>query len=300
MGDPTIMQKPTEIRLSLRGVICISGPDTRSFLQELVTNDVEKVRPGHAVYAALLTPQGKYLFDFFMVDCDREGHPFELLLDCEAARRADLIDRLEMYKLRADVTFTDMTESYAVWAILGDITAPEGKSLIYRDPRHPGMGHRAIIPASNHPGFVEGSFEDYERLRLTLGIPDSSRDIEVNKRLILEANLDALNGVDFEKGCYVGQEIAARMKYRGKVRKRLLPVRFDGQAPEPGSAIFVNEVEIGETRSCLDDRAIALIRIEDLAKGPAQLEDGTAVIPEAPAWMKGQQSKATDSGSGSE
>lgn len=291
MSDPTIMQKPKEIRLSLRGVVCISGPESRSFLQELVTNDVMKVRPAHAVYAALLTPQGKYLFDFFMVDYERDGHECELLLDCEASRRGELIERLEIYKLRAKVTFTDMTDSFAVWAILGDITAPEGESLIYRDPRHPGMGHRAIVPASNHPGFVEGSFEEYERLRLTLGIPDSSRDIEVNKRLVLEANLDALNGVDFEKGCYVGQEIAARQKYRGKVRKRLLPVRFDGPAPAPGTAIFVNDVEIGETRSCLDDRGIALIRIEDLAKGPAMLEDGTAVIPQAPAWMKGQKSK---------
>ncbi len=294
MNDPATTQRPREIRLPLRGVVCITGPDTRSFLQELVTNDVEKVRPGQAVYAALLTPQGKYLFDFFMVDYGRDGCDCDVLLDCEAARRGELIERLEMYKLRADVEFIDRTDAFAIWAILGDITVPGGDSLIFRDPRHPAMGHRAIVAASGHPGFPEGSFEDYERLRLTLGIPDSSRDIEVNKRLVLEANLDALNGVDFDKGCYVGQEIAARMKYRGKVRKRLLPVRFDGQAPEPGSAIFVNEVEIGETRSRLEDRAIALIRIEDLAKGPATLADGTAVIPEAPAWMKGQQPKSGD------
>lgn len=286
-------QRPKEIRLPLRGVVCISGPDTRSFLQEIVTNDVEKVGPAEAVYAALLTPQGKYLFDFFMVDYDHDGCGCDILLDCEASRRGELIDRLEMYKLRADVEFDDRTDSYAIWAILGDITAPKGDSLVYRDPRHPALGHRAIVPASSHPGFPEGSFEDYERLRLTLGIPDSSRDIEVNKRLVLEANLDALHGVDFEKGCYVGQEIAARMKYRGKVRKRLLPVRFDGQAPEPGTAIFINDVEIGETRSRLADRAIALIRMEDLGKGPATLADGTAVIPEAPAWMRGQQSKSS-------
>lgn len=288
MSNGTTIQKPKEIRLPLRGVICISGPDARSFLQEIVTNNVDAVRPGHAVYAALLTPQGKYLFDFFMVDYRVAGQDCELLLDCEASRRRELIERLEMYKLRADVTFVDKTDTMAVWSILGDITAPEGDSLIYRDPRHPALGHRAIVAASGHPGFTEASFEEYERLRLTLGIPDGSRDIEVNKRLVLEANLDALNGVDFEKGCYVGQEIAARMKYRGKVRKRLLPVRFDAEAPEPGTPIFVNDVEIGETRSRLEDRAIALIRIEDLAKGPVQLADGTAVIPEAPAWMKGK------------
>ncbi len=263
----------TTIALPSRGVISLSGPDARSFLQGIITNDVNKVSDERAIYAALLTPQGKYLHDFIIA-----ASGDTLYLDCEADRRSDLVRRLMMYRLRAKADIKDETDTLGVIAMHDD-NVPD--SLItYRDPRHESLGNRAILPRADMPA---GTDKDYDQLRLELGIPDASRDFQVEKTLILEGNMEELNGVDFAKGCYVGQELTARMKHRGKVRKRLLPVEITGALPAPDSPIMNGTKEIGLMRSGLGNRGMALIRLDDITPDTTCLCEGSSVkviIPE--------------------
>ena len=193
-----------------RGVIRLSGKDSKDLLQGLITNDIERLNDDPALYAAILTPQGKYLFDFFIT-----GDGDDLLLDCEASRLADLTRRLMMYRLRAEVEISDISDSNKVYALWD---SDQG----YPDPRHASMGRRLI--AENAPQGDALTRETYEAKRLELGLPDASRDIAVDKNFILEANFKELNGVSFIKGCYVGQELTARMNHRTTVKKRLLPM----------------------------------------------------------------------------
>lgn len=276
--------------LSARGVIALTGDDRRQFLQGIITNDIDPLAPDRPLYAALLTPQGKYLHDFFLIeDGDR------LLVDCEAARVADLMRRLMMYRLRAKAEITDRTPDLAVIAWWGDRVPPElpQDAVAFTDPRHPRLGTRAILPraALSRP---LGEDADYDDHRLPLGIPDGSRDFEIERTLILEGNLDALNGVSFTKGCYVGQELTARMKHRGRVRKRLLPVLVEGPLPAPDSPILKDDREIGHLRSGRGQRAIAYLRVEDIAFGE-HYPCGTAhVIPERPDWLPAEWLETRD------
>src|SRR5690348_8135250 len=245
-----------------RGVLAVSGPDRRPFLQGLVSNDIEKVSPTSARYAALLTAQGKYLHDFMMVEADES-----IWLDAEAARLGDLKRRLSMYRLRAKVSLEERSE-LCVAAVFGpDAPAPLGlpgepgtarpfrSGVAFVDPRLPALGARTILPLATsrrslaEAGIAEAGFEDYDRLRLSLGIPDGSRDLALEKSILLEAGFDELNGVDWEKGCYIGQELTARTKYRGLVKRRLFPVRIDGPAPTPGASIELGGKDAGEMRS---------------------------------------------------
>ena len=279
------------IRLEDRGVLAIAGADTRSFLQGLITNDIDRVSPGTAIYAALLTPQGKYLFDFFIAQLDDT-----LLLDVEADRAADLMQRLTMYKLRAAATIEDWSDRFDVWAVLGEPDAlpalPDAgeagawqDGVLLRDPRLPGLGLRALVPAGTSPDLPAGTMADYDAIRLAHGVPDGSRDIEVDKNFILEANADALNGVDFDKGCYVGQELTARMHHRGKLKKRLLPVAVDGPLPAVDTPVMGGGKQAGTIRSAAGDRAIALMRLEHV-DGDTPLTAGSArVTPQWPAWL---------------
>lgn len=260
---------PLETRLPSRGVIETAGDDRRSFLQGLITNDVMALTPGNVMYAALLTPQGKYLFDFLVVD---DGE--RLLLDVEAARRDDLLRRLMLYKLRAKVTITDRTDALAV------VLSPTGIA----DPRHPGLGRRAILPLPEAEK-LPADESAYQAHRLSLGIPEGSDDFPVDKLLILEGNLDYLNGVSFKKGCYVGQELTARMKHRGKVRKRLLPVRVAGDLPPAGTPITDDDREVGELRGGQGSRAIAYLRLDDLDLGKSYRCGNALVTPERPEWL---------------
>ena len=260
---------PLETRLPSRGVIEIAGDDRRSFLQGLITNDVMALTPSNAIYAALLTPQGKYLFDFLIV---AEGD--RLLLDVEADRRADLMRRLMLYKLRAKVTIADRSDALAVVLSSAGIA----------DPRHPGLGGRAILPHTTAEK-LPADESAYQTHRLSLGIPEGSADFVVDKLLILEGNLDYLNGVSFTKGCYVGQELTARMKHRGKVRKRLLPVRVVGDLPPAGTPITDDGREVGELRGGQGSRAIAYLRLDDLDLGKSYRCGTALVTPERPEWL---------------
>jgi len=274
-----------------RGVISVSGADRVGFLQGLVSNDVEKAGPGHAVYAALLTPQGKYLYDFFIVEVHET-----LLLDCERNGIAGLMKRLNMYKLRADVTLEDRSEELAVAAIFGEGTVEaEVKGVaVFADPRLARAGVRAILPRSDartvleQAGFATADASEYDRLRLTLGLPGGSRDLIAEKSILLESGFDELNGVDWDKGCYMGQELTARTKYRGLVKKRLVPVSFDGTPPEPGTPVMLGEKEAGEVRSSQTTEGggigLALMRLEALENSTEFKAGKVTVIPSKPDW----------------
>ena len=296
------MTKARYIILPERGVIGIAGPDARSFLQGLVSNDVMKVTAAQAIYAALLTPQGKYLHDFFLAE-----HQGGLLLDCEAARAADLLRRLGLYKLRSKVELAAASDRFTVAAVIGDGAAAAlgllpaagtavgiADGVAYVDPRLAALGVRAMLPAATAAtdlaarGLVAGTPEDYHRLRLELGVADGSRDLAVEKALLLESNFEPLNGVDFKKGCYMGQELTARTKYRGLVRKRLFRVDLDGPLPPPDTLVMHGAKEAGVLRSGLDGVALALLRLEEVeaaaAGGEPLTAAGTRLTPVKPAW----------------
>jgi folate-binding protein YgfZ len=284
-----------------RGVLAVEGPDTRDFLQGLVSNDVHRVGSDRAVYAALLTAQGRYLHDFFIAALGEALH-----LDCEAARRDDLKRRLSIYRLRSKVTLGDATDRLAVAVIYGPgaldrlglpvepgRARPFGDGIAYVDPRLPGLGARALLPRDSaaavlrDAGLAEGDPAGYDHLRLSLGVPDGSRDLPVEKAILLENGFDELHGVDWNKGCYIGQELTARTKYRGLVRKRLMPVEIDGPAPAPGTPLLFDGQEAGEMRNAVDGLGLAMIRLEYLEKlgSGGSLSAGTArVTPHKPDW----------------
>jgi folate-binding protein YgfZ len=299
------MLPPSFIRLAHRGILTVAGPDARGFLQGLLSNDVSGVDATRACHAALLTPQGKFLFDVFVSgDDDRET----LRLDAEAARLAELERRLKAYRLRSRVTIGG-DPGFAVFALVGagagerlglspdtpGAAVPFAGGAVFVDPRLAALGLRAVLPDGEaEAAFAKLGFDPlpvaaYDRLRLSLGVPDGSRDLVVDKSILLECGFDELNGVDFNKGCYVGQELTARTKYRALIKKRLVPVAVDGPLPPPGTPVTLGEQTVGEVRSGQDDRALALVRLEPLAAvlaGDGRLTAGDArLTPEKPAWM---------------
>jgi folate-binding protein YgfZ len=264
-----------------RAVIVVEGEDRVSFLQGLVSNDVALVAPGRSVWAALLTPQGKWLADFFILtDGDR------LLLDVERGHAAMLVQRLSRYRLRAKVTvrLDDSLHVHAAW----DGTPADG-AIMAPDPRLPAAGWRLI---SAHP-LPNTAFErDWDRHRLSLGLPDGSRDLEPEKTTLLEAGFDDLAGVSWTKGCYMGQELTARTRYRGLVKRRLIPVTISGPPPAPGTPVFRDGQDVGTMRSSHDQAGIAALRLDALA-GP--LTSGAALlVPHIPAWMRLQGGPAEE------
>jgi folate-binding protein YgfZ len=257
-----------------RGVLEIAGADRVALLQGLVSNDVALATPGRAIWAALLTPQGKWLADFFILsESDR------LLLDCERAQAAAIAARLARFRLRAQVGIRDLSDELAVAAGWGDGAPAEG--IVAPDPRLPAAGFR-LLAATLPP--ATASFADWDRHRLALGLPDGSRDLEPEKTVLLEAGFDELGGISWSKGCYLGQELTARTKYRGLIKRRLVPVAVSGPLPAPGTAVFRDGAEAGVMRSGCSDRGLALLRIEHLS-GPLTAGDShlTATVPD---WMQ--------------
>jgi hypothetical protein len=255
-----------------RGVIEVGGDDRETFLQGLVSNDVAQAVPGHAVWAALLTPQGKWLADFFiMADGDR------LLLDCERGQMPLLLQRLSRFRLRAKVTLR-AAEEFSVYAAWTD--APTAQGIIAPDPRLPEAGWR-LLSATPLP--TTASEVDWDRHRLALGLPDGSRDLEPEKTVLLEAGFDELNGVSWSKGCYMGQELTARTKYRGLIKRRLIPVAVTGRLPLPGTPVFRGATEVGTMRSGRDQSGLAVLRMDAMRD---TLTCGQATLaPRLLRWM---------------
>ena len=287
-----------------RAVITVAGEDRQTFLQGLISNDTAKIAPDRAIYATLLTAQGRFLFDLFIAgDADR------YLVDCATPRRADLVKRLSMYKLRSKVTIADADPDWCAALLFGDgaidriglgraagTAAPFGNGVAYVDPRLPDLGVRLVMPRITARETLEGlsAAEDadgaaYHRLRIALGVPDATRDLTPEKSILLENGFDELNAIDWQKGCYMGQELTARTKYRGLVRKRLLPVTVEGPMPAPGTLVMLGEKEAGEMRSGRDGHALALLRLEmvEAAKANGPLTAGAAkVTAHLPGWIK--------------
>lgn len=233
-----------------RGLIHIEGPDRVAFLQGLISQNVEKLETAHIQYGCLLTPQGKFLHDFFL----HRGDGF-ILMDCEGGARAeDLFERLNKYRLRADVKLS--VEPYQPVYVLFD--SDEGLP----DPRHFKMGHRTF----EKPQDIEAeTFEEWDMQRIILGIPDGSRDMIVERSTLLECNIDQLNGLDFDKGCYMGQELTARMHHRNLGKKHLRSIKFEGSAPPaPFSDLEVDGKMIGSMRSSCRNIGLAVIKDEYL------------------------------------
>ncbi len=287
--------------LEYRGILAVSGEDSREFLQGLVSNDVDRIGPKSAIYAAFLTPQGKFLHDFFMVEFKGA-----ILLECEAARGDDLAQRLERYKLRSKVEIEDVTGKHIVAVLNGENAASAvgakatagavkqfGGGVVYVDPRLAEAGVRAILPRASAvedleaKGFLPGPAGQYDAIRLGLGLPDGSRDLDVEKSILMESGFDELNGIDWNKGCYLGQELTARTRYRGTVKKRLIPVSIDGPLPEPGATILLDGKEAGEMRSGRGNLGIALMRLDALEKAAVggEFKSGRSVLmPQKPDW----------------
>jgi folate-binding protein YgfZ len=264
---------PTAV-LPDRGVVAVAGSDAVTFLQGLVSNDVALAEQG-PVWAALLTPQGKWLADFFII---QDGE--RLLLDGERAQAAFLVQHLTRYRLRAKVAIADES---AAWDVVAgwDAAAPAG--LGGRDPRLPEAGWRVLRPAGSASGNADAAEYDLHRLRL--GLPDGSRDLESGRTVLLEAGFDELHGVSWTKGCYMGQELTARTRYRGLVKRRLVPVAVDGPLPEPGTPVTRDGAELGTIRSGRAGRALAILRLEAIRAGDPLACGAATLRPEIPAWM---------------
>ncbi|MGH7067974.1 MAG: YgfZ/GcvT domain-containing protein [Acetobacteraceae bacterium] len=259
-----------------RGVLVISGGDRVAFLQGLVSNDVALVAPGRAVWAALLTAQGKWLADFFILaDGDH------LLLDCERAQVAMLAERLSRYRLRARVEVADASGEHFVHAAWGEKPGLPTGVVAAPDPRLPDAGWRVIAP---RPLNAEAKFEDWDRHRLKLGLPDGTRDLEPERTLLLEAGFDELSGVSWSKGCYMGQELTARTRYRGLIKRRLVPVAVSGPLPAPATPVETDRGTRGSMRSGREAIGLATLRLDSLGE---RLTCGGAVLtPQVPSWMR--------------
>src|SRR3954468_10904239 len=266
-----------------RGVISVEGDDRVAFLQGLVSNDVEAAAPGRAVWAALLTPQGKWLADFFVfADGDR------LLLDCEQAQVPMLMQRLGRFRLRMKVTLRPepALHVHVAWP-----APPTASGIMAPDPRLPGFAWRVLAA---EPLDATATPDDWDRYRLAAGLPEGSKDLEAEHSVLLEAGFDELGGVSWSKGCYMGQELTARTKYRGLVKRRLTRVRIEGSVPPAGSPVLQGEAEVGTMRSGRGEWGLALLRLEAIRAERLRCGDA-AVVPE-PA--KGMQWEAGRLGGG--
>jgi tRNA-modifying protein YgfZ len=271
--------------LPQRRVIAVEGDDRVAFLQGLVSNDIESVRPGQAVWAALLTAQGKWLADFFVLT-----HADTLWLDCEAEQIPMLIQRLSRFRLRmkAALRAEPGLHVHVSWDGRPDVPTKGWEGIIAPDPRLPDFAWRILAP---EPLPANATPEDWDRYRLAAGLPDGSKDMEADRSVLLEAGFDELAGVSWSKGCYMGQELTARTKYRGLVKRRLVPVSVDGALPPAGSPILRGGSEVGTMRSGRDGIGLASLRIDSL--GFTLACAGATLTPRIPAWMRLPESATT-------
>lgn len=289
------MTQPSYAILPERGVLAVSGRDRATFLQGIVSNDVETVAGGRAVHTGFLTPQGKYLHDFFIVPAgEEEDAPW--LLDVEAGRQDDLMKRLKVYKLRSKVKLGDRRGDWCVAAVWGpgagdSLELPQESGAVqrlgddavaFRDPRLGELGARILLPADGAArrldalGLAPADAGAYDNHRLALGVPEGSRDAQVEKSTLLELGFDELGSISWTKGCYMGQELTARTKHRGLLKRRLFPVTITGAAPEPGTPVKAGQRTVGDLRSHNGQHGIALLRMDVARDAEAELSCGEA------------------------
>ena len=269
-----------------RSVIAIKGVEARSFLQGLISNDMAACAPGKGIYAALLTPQGKILFEFFVTE-----HDDRFLFDCAAVRAPELAKRLTFYRLRAKIEIALAGDLKVATLWNGALQAPAIAGIAaFPDPRLPALGVRLIglLPLLQIAIAVARS-ADYRSHTLKLGVPDSA-DVPPDSVFALDAGLEELGGVDFKKGCYVGQEVTARMKHRASARRRFLIAEIDGDLPAPGTKLEASGREVGTLATGTDGRALALVRLDRVSEAASAGEDITAmgqkVRLQRPSWLQ--------------
>jgi tRNA-modifying protein YgfZ len=291
------MSEARMARLADRGIVRVTGSDSTKLMQGLVTNDLDGLRDGQARFAGLLSPQGKILFDFLVV---RQGSGY--LLDVDRSKAGELVKRLTMYKLRADVAIADASASYDVHAVWGpEPGAPvEAPAISFADPRRPALGRRSLVPSEGASDRLparnaETSCSAYDALRVEAGVPEGGKDYEFGDTYPHEADFDLLNGLSFTKGCYVGQEIVARMQNKTVVRKRV--VKVSGSEPlVTGADVLLGEVPIGRIGTVDGRSGLAMLRldraVEAQEKGLALTAGQVVVTPEA-RWLDGYRASAT-------
>ncbi len=278
-----------------RGVVKVAGDAARTFLDGLVTSDVSQVAPGHARFAALLTPQGKIIVDFIVAEASADdGGGF--YLDVPRALAGTLVQKLNFYRLRAKVTVEDLSESLSVMAAWNGAANGTEYGLCYPDPRLPELGLRAILPpsaiaqAAADLGATLATEADYDAYRIALGVPRGGMDFMYGNAFPHETDMDQLAGVDFNKGCFIGQEVVSRMEHRSTARTRVIPLTYDGPAPDDGVPVLAGERSIGTIGSSGNGRVLATIRLDKLADALAQGETITAggltLRPAKPAWAR--------------
>ncbi len=264
---------PNSVFLSDRGVIEVAGADATGFLHKLITNSVLNIPAGESRYSGLLTPQGKLMFDFLVVPLP-QGAEAGYYFDCARDHAADLAKRVTFHKMRAKITISDRSEELGVAAFWGDGAPSVGEALVYRDMRAPGMGLRAIGAREALAQLGTENEAAYEAHRVAEGVPKGGVDFIYGDTFVHDVNLDQLNGVDFKKGCYVGQEVVARVHFRNSARKRIVKVHFNGPTPEQGAPIMAGEIAIGLIGSTAGSEGLASLRLDKLEDAKAA---GTAV-----------------------
>jgi folate-binding protein YgfZ len=275
-----------------RGVIKVAGDDARKFLNGLVTCDMGKVSPAAARFGALLTPQGKIIADFIIAEAaEEDGGGF--FLDCPRALARMLVEKLNFYKLRAKVIVEDLSEVLGVMAVWDGARETE-YGLCYADPRLPALGTRLMLPphlaaeAAADLGATLTEPEAYEAYRIALGVPRGGADFMYGNAFPHEADMDQLAGVDFDKGCYVGQEVVSRVQHRASARSRVVPVVYDDFAPMNGLPVMAGEKEIGVLGATANGRGLALLRLDRVADAQAAgvplTAGGITVRPVKPDW----------------
>ena len=277
-----------------RGVVKVAGDDARKFLNGLITGDTARLAPGRAVFAALLTPQGKIIVDFIVAEAEAsDGGGF--FLDCPRALAPELTARLNFYKLRAKVVVEDLSETLGVLAIWdNDRRADYG--LCYPDPRLPALGARCMLPphlagraaADLGAELIDASV--YEAHRIGLGVPRGGADFIYGDAFPHESDMDQLRGVDFDKGCFVGQEVVSRIEHRATARTRVVPVGFDGPPPETGIPVMAGDKNVGMMGSGVPGHGLAALRLdrveEALANRAALVAGGIELHLVKPAWAR--------------
>jgi tRNA-modifying protein YgfZ len=277
-----------------RGVVKVDGDDARKFLNGLVTSDIAKVAPEEAAFSALLTPQGKIIVDFILTEAPpADGGGF--FLDCPRALAPTLVQRLNFYKLRAKVIVEDLSETLGVLAIWDGGAATE-YGLCYRDPRLAALGLRCMLPphlageaaADLGAQLIEPSA--YEAHRIALGVPRGGLDFIYGDAFPHETDMDQFGGVDFDKGCFVGQEVVSRIEHRRIARTRVVPVTFDGFAPEPGTPVSAGDKTVGTLGSAAQGRGLAMLRLDRtadaLGAGERLTAGGVEMRLVKPAWAQ--------------
>lgn len=274
-----------------RGVVSVSGRDAQTLLQGIITNDMERLAAQRAIHTGLLSPQGKILFDFFVIRTD-DG----FLLDVARSQILALIQRLSMYKLRSAVDIVDRSAEFtvtAIWGNSGNAIPQDGSVIAFKDPRLDALGFRLLLTLASDwmPAKIDckpATHEDYDAHRIMLGVPEGGKDYAFGDAFPHEALFDQLGGVSFTKGCFIGQEVVSRMQHRGTARKRIVPVVADGYLPDPGSEIRAGTAAIGTLATSTGNRALALIRIDRAAdataKGEPLLAGNSTVKIDLPDW----------------